>query len=175
MAEEKKKEADGKAEDGKKKKKGLPPIVMVAIGAIVGGAGVVFAVPPKEKVVKVEEPHYEVIDVRHPDEIQHEFNPKSRGAGRGIARMSFKFVYSVREDLEPKAFALIKEHWEEGKAAALDVFANRSIEELNSEAGRRMLEKDMIDELDRALFPAAKKDEKIARVTRVIWQKRLFQ
>ena len=35
MAEDKKKE-DGKAEEGKKKK-GLPAVVMIAIGAVVGG------------------------------------------------------------------------------------------------------------------------------------------
>ena len=175
MAEEKKKEADGKAEDGKKKKKGLPAIVMVAVGAIVGGAGVVFAVPPKVKIEKVQEKPHELIDVKHPDEILHEFNPKSRGAGRGIARMSFKFVYTVRDDHVDEAFEQIKEHWEDARSVTLDVFANRSWEELNSEAGRRMLEKDLIDELDRALFPAAKNEPKIARVTRVNWAKRLMQ
>lgn len=173
MAEDKKKDGDGKADDGKKKKKGLPPIVMIALGAIVGGAGVVFAVPPKEKVVKVEEPVYELIDVRHPDEITHEFNPKSK-AGRGIARVSFKFVYTVREDLEKDAFALIKERWEEAKSNSLEVLANRSIEELNTDSGRRMLDKDLIDDLDRTLFPG-KKEDKVARVARLIWVKRLYQ
>ena len=51
MADDKKKEEQG-AEDGKKK--GLPAIVLIAVGAIVGGAGVVFAIPPK--TVEVEKP-----------------------------------------------------------------------------------------------------------------------
>lgn len=172
MAEDKKKEGDGKAEEGKKKK-GLPAIVMVAVGAIVGGAGVVFAVPPKEKVVVQEPKRFEIIDVTHPDVIEHEFNPKSK-AGRGIARFSFKFVYSVREDLEKDAFKLIQDNWETAKSNALDVLANRSIEELNSEAGRRILTSDLIDDLDRSLFPG-KKEDKIARVERVIWVKRVHQ
>lgn len=172
MAEDKKKEGDGKAEEGKKKK-GLPAIVMVAVGAVVGGAGVVFAVPPKEKVVVQAPKRLEIIDVTHPDVIEHEFNPKSK-AGRGIARFSFKFVYSVREDLEKDAFKLIEENWETAKSNALDVLANRSIEELNSEAGRRILTSDLIDDLDRSLFPG-KKEDKIARVERVIWVKRVHQ
>lgn len=171
MADDKKK--DGDKAEGAKKKKGLPAVVMIAIGAVVGGAGVVFAVPPKEKIVHVEEKVPEEIDVKHPDEIMHEFNPKSK-AGRGIARITFKFVYTVREDLEKDAFESIKEHWEEGKASTLEVLSNRSIEELQSEAGRRVLEKDLIDDLDRTLFPG-KKDEKIARVSRVMITKRLFQ
>lgn len=175
MAEEKKKEADGKAEEGKKKKKGLPAIVMIAVGAIVGGAGVVFAVPPKEKIVKVEEKPHELIDVRHPDEIQHEFNPKSRGAGRGFARVSFKFVYTVRDDLVDQAFEQIKAHWEDAKSLSLEVFSNRSYEELQSESGRRVLEMDLMHELERAFFPTAKGEAPIARVTRINWQRRLMQ
>lgn len=172
MAEDKKKEGDGKAEEGKKKK-GLPAIVMVAVGAVVGGAGVVFAVPPKEKVVVQAPPHFEVVDVTHPDVIEHEFNPKSK-AGRGIARFSFKFVYSVREDLEKDAYALIKDNWETAKSNVLEVLSNRSIEELNSETGRTLLMSDLVDDLDRSLFPG-KKEDKIARVERVIWVKRLYQ
>jgi flagellar basal body-associated protein FliL len=172
VAEDKKKEGDGKAEEAKKKK-GLPAIVMVAVGAVVGGAGVVFAVPPKEKVVVQVPKHFEVVDVTHPDVIEHEFNPKSK-AGRGIARFSFKFIYSVREDQEKDAFELIKENWETAKSNALDVLANRSIEELNSEAGRQILASDLVEDLDRSLFPG-KKEDKIARVERLIWVKRVYQ
>ncbi len=172
MAEDKKKEADAKAEGGKKKK-GLPPIVMIAIGAIVGGAGVVFAIPPKVKEVKVAEPVYEQIDVIHPDQITQQFNPKSK-AGRGVGSVGFKFVYTVREDQEGEAFELIKSHWEEASSKVLDVLTNRSMEELQSDAGLRSLEKDVIDELDR-LFFGIKKDGKVARVSKLIWQKRLFQ
>jgi flagellar basal body-associated protein FliL len=169
---EEKKEADGKAEGGKKKK-GLPPLVLIAVGAIVGGAGVVFAVPPK--TVKVAEPVkvYETLDVTHPDLIQHEFNPRTK-AGKGIGRVALKFVYRVREDLEETAFEQIKEHWELANSNVLLLLKTRSMEELQSESGVRMLEKDIIDDLDRTLFPEHD-GQKIARVSRVMWSKWLMQ
>ena len=172
MAEDKKKEADGKAEDGKKKKKGLPPIVLIALGAIVGGAGVVFAVPPKVKEVVKEEPHFEEEDYTHPDPIKKTFNPHTR-AGKATARVEFKFVYTARSDHETQAFDQIKQNWESALHGTLMLLMNRSMEELRSETGMRILEKDMIDELDRVLFP--KGADKVARVTRVMWVDWLFQ
>ncbi|HEX5054021.1 MAG TPA: hypothetical protein VFZ65_19740 [Planctomycetota bacterium] len=171
MAEEKSKEGDGKVETGKKKR--LPAIAMVAIGAIAGGAGVVFVVPPKTVEVKVEAPVHEYVDVTHPDAIQHEFNPRTR-AGKGIGRVQLKFVYTVREDLEGQAFEQIKEHWEQANSNMLKILKSRSMEELQSEAGVCMLEKDIVDDLDRTMFPAVH-GKKIARVTRVMWSKWLMQ
>ncbi|MFK7739082.1 MAG: hypothetical protein AB8H80_02075 [Planctomycetota bacterium] len=168
MADEKKKEEEG--EEGKKK--GLPPIVMIAIGALVGGAGVVFAIPPKTVEVPVEEPHYEDIDVTHPDVIKKEFNPRTR-AGKGVARVSFKFVYTVREDLEHDAYEQIKSKWDEANSRALLLFKTRSMEELTSEAGIRLLEHDLIEEMDKVLFGDS--EEKLAKVTRVMWIDWLLQ
>ena len=172
MAEEKTKDADPKA-DGGKKKKGLPPIVMIAIGAIAGGAGVVFAVPPKTIEVKEEVKIPETIDVTHPDLIQHEFNPRTK-AGKGIGRVALKFVYRVREDNEEAAFELIKQNWEQANSNVLLILKTRSMEELQSESGVRTLEKDIIDDLDRTLFPGDAKT-KVARITRVMWSKWLMQ
>jgi flagellar basal body-associated protein FliL len=171
VAEEKKKDADAKVDGGKKKR--LPPVVLIAIGAIVGGAGVVFAVPPKVKEVKVEEPHFELVDVTHPDPVKKTFNPRSR-AGKGTARVEFKFVYTVREDREGEAFDAIKTNWEQANSNTLMLLKNRSMEELQSDLGMRTLEKDLIDELDRVLFPG-KADAKVARVSRVMWGDLLFQ
>ncbi len=171
MAEEKTKDADPKAGAGKKK--GLPPIVMIAVGAIVGGAGVVFAVPPKTIAVKEEVKVPQTIDVTHPDLIQHEFNPRTK-AGKGIGRVALKFVYRVREDMEDTAFQQIKEHWEQANSNVLLILKTRSMEELGSESGVRTLEKDILDDLDRTLFPGEQKT-KTARVTRVMWSKWLMQ
>ena len=172
MAEDKKKEGDAKADEGKKKK-GLPPIVLIAVGAIVGGVGVVFAVPPKTVEQKHEEPVHHDIDVLHPDPLKKTFNPRTK-AGKGTARIEFKFVYTVREDLEGEAFKLIKENWEQANSDALMLLKRRSMEELQSDTGMRILEKDLIDELDRALF-AKPGTERIATVTRVLWGDLLFQ
>lgn len=172
MAEEKKKDGDGKPDDGKKKK-GLPPIVLIALGAIVGGAGVVFAVPPKVKEVKVEPPHFADVDITHPDSIKKTFNPRSR-TGKGTARCEFKFVYTVREDREHEAFAAIKENWEQANSNALMLLKNRTMEELNSELGMAAFQKDLIDDLDRTFFGRSGPD-RVARVSRILWGDLLFQ
>lgn len=172
MAEEKTKTADSPAE-GANKKKGLPPLVLIAVGAIVGGAGVVFAVPPKTIEVAQPVKVYETLDVTHPDPIQHEFNPRTK-AGKGIGRVALKFVYRVREDQEAAAFEQIKEHWELANSNVLLLLKTRSMEELQSESGVRMLEKDLMDDLDRTLFPE-QNGVKLARVSRVMWSKWLMQ
>lgn len=172
MADDKKKEGDAKAEDGKKKK-GLPAIVLVIAGAIVGGAGVVFAVPPKVKEVQVPAPVYELVDVTHPDAIKKTLNPRST-TGKGTARVEFKFVYSVREDRETEAFERIKGNWELANSRTLMLLKNRTMRELQSEDGITALEKDLVDELDRTLFPG-KSGEKVARVERILWVDLLFQ
>lgn len=171
MSDDKKKDADPKAEEGKKKK-GLPPIVMIAVGAIVGGAGVVFAIPPKTVEVKVEEPVYEVVDVKHPDKISVTFNPRTK-AGKGTARCVFKFTYRVREDLEDQAFEQVKANWEQAGSNALMLLRKRSMEELQSETGMQILAADMIADLDRTIFAGA--EPRIAKVVNVIWIEWLFQ
>ena len=172
MADDKKKEPEAKADDGKKKK-GLPAIVLVIAGAVVGGAGVVFAVPPKVKEVPVPAPVFEIVDVTHPDPIKKTLNPRST-SGKGTARVEFKFVYSVREDRETEAFDRIKANWELANSKTLMLLKNRTMRELQSEAGIVALEKDLVDELDRALFPG-KPGEKVARVERILWVDLLFQ
>ena len=170
MAENDKKDAEQK--DGKAKK-GLPPIVLIAVGAIAGGAGVVFAVPPKVVEVKEAPKPLEILDVTHPDPIKKEFNPRTR-AGKGLGRVALKFVYSVREDRVDEAFERIKENWEQANSNVLLILKARSMEELQSEGGARMLERDLIDDLDRTLFPGDEHD-KAARVTRVLWSEWLMQ
>ncbi|MCA8973342.1 MAG: hypothetical protein KDC98_01405 [Planctomycetes bacterium] len=170
MADNKKKE-DGKDEEGKKK--GLPAIVLIAAGAALGGVGVVFAVPPKVVEKEVEAPHFELVDVIHPDVLEFTWNPTSR-TGKTIAVFKFKFVYTVREDLEKTAFEQIEERWLLSKSNLLMILNSRSVEELRSEAGLRMVERDMIDDLDRTLFHGHG-GEQVAKVSRILWDKTLFQ
>lgn len=166
-----KKDGDGKDDDGKKKK-GLPAIVMIAAGAVLVGAGVVFAVPPKVVEVEVHKPEVEVVDVIHPDVVEFTFNPSSK-TGRSVASFKFQFVYTVPEDRQTDAFAQMKERWLLAKSNLLQILDSRNVEELRSEAGIRMLEKDMIDDLDHTLFKGH--TDEIAEVTRILWVKRLFQ
>lgn len=173
MSEEKKKEGDAKAEGAKKK--GLSPMVLIAVGAIVGGAGAVLAIPPKTVEVKVEKPKPKALDLLHPDEILHEFNPRVK-AGKGMVRLSFKFRYDSREDLEEKAFEQLKEHWEEAKSVTLLLFRERGLEELQSSAGMKVLEKDLVEALDHTLFPIdPHTKQKYGKVTAIVWGKLLHQ
>ena len=171
MADDKKKEGDGKEEPGKKKS--LSALIFVAAGAAVGGIGVVFAVPPKEVMVEVVEPHYEVVDIIHPDLYELTFNPISK-TGRGLASFKFRFVYSVREDLEEEAFKLIEERWHDSQSNLIKILIVRSYEELRTESGIAMLERVVLEDLDRTLF-AGHDGEKIAKIERLQWDKILFQ
>ena len=171
MSEDKKKDGDAKAEAGKKKK-GLPPIVLIVVGAIVGGAGAVFAIPPKTVQVEVKPVQHQMLDLLHPDAIQHEFNPRTK-AGKGMVRVSFKFRYTVRDDNEAAAFETLKKRWEEAKHSSLLLLKQRSMEELQTDAGIQVLQRDLIENLDQMLFPAGK--DKVAKVTMVLFDKWLMQ
>ncbi len=169
--------ADKKKDEGQEaegKKKGLPAIVLVAVGAALGGVGVVFAVPPKVVEVEVEKPVLQEWDIQHPDVLEFVFNPVSK-TGRGTAKFKFQFVYRAREDLEHDAFERIKEAWTEAYSRVLTLLSQRSMAELRTEAGFRMAEKAILDELNRAIFPTLGEEEPIAEIVRLMWQQKLFQ
>lgn len=173
MSEEKKKEGDAKTEGAKKK--GLSPMILIVVGAIVGGAGAVFAIPPKTVEKVVEKPKPKALDLLHPDEIQHEFNPRTK-AGKGMVRLSFKFRYDTREDLEEQAYEQLKQHWEEAKSVTLLLFRERGMEELQSPPAVKVLEKDLIEALDHTLFPTDEHTKvKYGKVKSIVWVKWLGQ
>lgn len=170
MADDKKKEGDAKAEGAKKK--GLPPIVLIAVGAAVGGGGVVFLVPPKQVEVKVEEPVYEFVDLQHPDLMEFQCNPRT-SAGKAYLSAAFYFVYRVREDREAEAVEAIKASWDRARSHVLQLLKARTMQELNAENGQRVLAKDLVDELDATMFPG--KGDKVATVTEILWSKWMVQ
>lgn len=178
MAEEKKKDGDAKVAEGAKKK-GLPAIVLIALGAIVGGVGVVFAVPPKTVEKKVVEPPREDVDVEHPDKMEFKFNPQM-GTGSAFANVSFYFIYTLKhvskaeeEHKEAEAYELIKAHATRAKSNVLMLLKSRTKSDLQSEAGRRVLTADLIKELNASLFPG-KHGEHFA-VTDVLWENWMVQ
>lgn len=173
MSEEKKKESEAKPDDGKAKKKGLPALLFVVVGAILGGAGTVVALPKKSVEVKVEPPPLQFITLQHPDNMEFQFNPRTQ-AGRAYASVVFTFVYRVREDREDDSFESIKANWDRARSNVLLMLRSRSMTELNAENGQKILTKDLTDELDAALFPG-KKSEKVAQVTEILWSKWMVQ
>jgi flagellar basal body-associated protein FliL len=173
VADDKKKEADAKAEDGKKKKKGLPPVLLIAVGAALGGVGVVFGVPPKQVEVHVPEVVHTFTPIQHPDLLEFQFNPRAQ-AGKAYASVSFYFVYVARDDREEAAFEAIKTNWDRIRSRVLELLSNTSVSDLNAENGKRMLAKALVDDLDATIFPG-KADEKVAKVSEVLWAKWILQ
>jgi flagellar basal body-associated protein FliL len=175
VADDKSKDKDGeaKADVVKKKGKGLSAVVLVATGAVLGGAGVTFALPPKRVEVKVPAQAHELVDVQHPDLMEFQFNPRTQ-SGRAFASVGFYFVYRVRDDRENEAFESIRANWDRAVSNALQLLGARTLTELAAENGKRVLGKDLADELDASLFPG-KKNEKVAQVTEVLWRRWILQ
>lgn len=161
MAEDKKKEAEAKAEGGKKK--GLSALVMIAVGAVIGGAGVVFVVPPKKIEVPVAKPALRIQPIKHPDVLEITFNPQT-DAGKGFASIKFKFTYEVREDLVATAEQQVVDHWDRARQNCLFMLCGRTVRDLQG-PNKQALAKDLMDTLDKALFPDD--EHKVAHVTEV--------
>lgn len=178
MAEKDKKEAAKKEPAPKeaeapKARKGIPALILVAVGAMIGGAGTVFALQPKKVEKKQEKPPVKQIQVQHPDLMEYVFNPRTE-TGKAAASVSFYFVYEVAEDREKEGFEQIKANWDRARGRCMLTLKSRMVKDLNSESGLQVLAKDLIVELDACLFPTSKGD-KVARVTEVLWAKILTQ
>lgn len=169
MADDKKKEGDGKEAP----KKGKSPLIMIVVGAVLGGAGVTFALPPKEVEVKHEEPVLQSAPVHHPDLMDFKFNPRTQ-AGKGYAHISFYFVYTVREDLEAAALKAVEANWPRAYSNVLELLMARTKTELDAENGRTVLRRDLEGVLDSAFFPAHG-EEKVATITEILWKDWLLQ
>lgn len=161
MADDKKKDADAKGDGGKKK--GMPAIVLVAVGAALGGAGVVFAVPAKKVEVRVEKPAPKIQPLRS-DPVDMTFNPLT-DAGKGFASLKFKYVFEMLEGEEEQAKKLIEARWDSARSDCLIMLGSKRMNELQTESGKRVLCADLLATLDKALFP--EDGHKFARVTGV--------
>lgn len=171
MAEKDKKDAPKEGEPAKKK--GLPAIVLVAAGAMLGGGGVVFLVPPAKVEVPVEKPVLKHIQVQHPDLMEYVFNPRTE-AGKAVASFGLYFVYEVREDRETEAFEQIKTNWDRARSHCLVLLSARTLKELQGENAKRILAHELAEELDATLFPGPT-DQRVARVVEVLWSRYMTQ
>jgi len=160
VADDKKKDAEGTPG----KKKGIPAIVMVVVGAIAGGAGVVTMLPPKtvEVVKEPEQITYERIWLK--EEIPHAFNPK--GSTHRLATFAFKIEYTVRTELKEQALERIKARKVLAESVSLDLLQRRTPEELQHADAKAILRDELRQELDRCIFGEVGKDP-IARVSAI--------
>jgi flagellar basal body-associated protein FliL len=172
MIEDKQKDGEAKATAAAPKKRRWPTI-LVAAGACVGGAGVVYALPPRSVEVLAPAFEHAIVDVKHPDLIDIKFNPRTQ-AGKAYAQMSFRFVYRVREDQEDAAFESIKANWDRGRSACLFLLKALTMAELTAENGPVTLAQELVEELDHVLFPGDRA-AKVATVTEVMFQDFIIQ
>lgn len=164
-----------KAKEGDKqaapKKKGLPPIIMIAVGAIVGGAGVVFFSPKPKPVVHEapKEPEYE--EVQFEDKMTFSFNPRSE-RGRGQGKLSFFFVIKMKKDPkdEEKVKHLVKDGWERARSRVFEILTTQSVTGLQSSEGKLQLRRLITDELSVTFF---RKGEAV--VTTIYWDEFFIQ
>lgn len=179
-----------------KKKSGLLPILLVAVGAAIGGAGVVL-LSPKPKPVEHGPPAPEIVAYEHPAVLEFTFNPQVK-RGYKTARVEFKFVYEADrkavegehaaaggegaggghggggepagpEHLAPVPQA-IKTYWNKASARCFEVLSSQDVETLTTPDGKKYLKRLLIDELDATLFP-----DKQARVIDVYLMKVFVQ
>lgn len=158
-----------KAKEGDKpaapKKKGLPPVILIAVGAILGGAGTVFLLPKPKPVVHEapREPEYE--EVQFEDKMAFTFNPKTE-RGRGNGKVAFFFVVKMKKDVkeEEKVKKLIKAGWEGARSRVLEILTAQTTATLGSSEGKMQVRKLIADELAVNFF---RKGE--ATITTIYW------
>ena len=149
MAEEKDKAEN--PEDGKKKGS-MMPLILVAVGAALGGGGVVMMTPAATDDAHHEAPPKKLKVVHHPDLMSFVFNPvKKRGSM--TARVGIKFDYLVYEDHVDAAFEKIKIGWDKANDRCLTVLTQFSAAELQTDQGKKILRRRLVDELTMVFFP----------------------
>lgn len=165
MAEEETTEEEAKP----KKKGGIMPLILVAVGAGLGGAGVVF-MSPKPEVEKPKGPPAPVYEhVEHPDKFEINFNPRT-DRGRASGQVYFQFVYKMNKHDEAKVLEAIKTNWTRVNSRCLVIFSSKSVKDLMTPQGKQDLKKQLVDELTLTFFPEGE-----AEVDDILWVKFMVQ
>ncbi len=165
-----------KKEEGEGKKKGpIIPLILVSIGAALGGGGVVMFTKPPEKHVDNKPKSKEYLKVKTKDEMSFIFNPvKERGTTS--ARFRLKFVYLVEKKNKDKAHESLKNRWDLAYDRCLEVLTGSNAKELKSPEGKQGLKRRLVDELTIMLFPEDPKTEaRVAQVEMVLFLEYFFQ
>lgn len=163
MADEK--EAKPPPEGEGKKKGGIKPMLFLVAGAVVGGAGVVFMVPPKEVVKVIGPPQAEIEQVELPDLWEFTFNPRV-DRGYKVAQVSFYIVYKQDKHKEEQVSKTLKTNWNRAYSRCMEVLKNTPPTTLGTMDGMQKLRAKLRDELSASLFP-----DSIATVDDILWKK----
>ncbi len=161
MAEDKEKQ-EGENEEGKKK--GLPPIVLVAVGAILGGGGAALMAPAPVEHKEPEEPQPDYQLVENPDVIKLHFNPRQE-RGSKMAKVEFQFVYKLDMNHQKDVMESMKNHWNQMYSRVLLLFSRQTAQALNDPDNRPHIENELIREMSASLFPDGE-----AVVKQILWK-----
>lgn len=172
MADDKKK----KEGDKEGKKKGLPPIVLVAIGAALGGAGMVVMSPTP---APVESQHLPIVPVKVLTEVdktvEHSFNPNT-DRGKSMASVSFRFNYVTLEPDSAAAEEAVKHNWDRMSSSVLLLLSAQTPEQIKSTKNSLHLEKQLREAMTLSLFPPQEGEKTgIAVVKEILWRKKFVQ
>lgn len=161
MADEKKK-PEGEEAEGKKK--GLPAIVLVALGAAAGGAGTVFMSPKQVEDHGPVEPTPDFQLKEHPDVVKLHFNPMQE-RGSNLAKVEFHFVYKLDVNREEEVLEAIKTNWNQMFSRVLFRLRRETPNSLRDQDANDLLAHDLISEMSLALFPEGQ-----AVVKDIVWK-----
>lgn len=153
MAEEKEK-AEG-AEAPAKKSKMVPILlgVVLVVGAAIGT--VAFVLPKKQEVVKVPSID-EFTAIQYPQKIKWTWNLSSKGMTR-MGVLGINFEYRTRDPL--LASQAIERNYSRMYGEVRVMLADKSPEDVEGGAGLRQLKLELLDILDRSLFPENEETE----------------
>lgn len=159
------KEAKPAPEGEGKQRAGMKPVLFLAAGAVLGGAGVVFMAPPKEVVKMVGPPQVEIEQVELPDLWEFTFNPRVE-RGYKVAQVSFYIVYKQEKHKEAQVTKTLKTNWNRAYSRCMEVLKNTPPTTLGSMDGMQKLRARLRDELSASLFP-----DGVATVDDILWKK----
>lgn len=171
MAEENEKQEEGE----KSSKKKLPALVIVMVGAVLGGTGVVlFTDKPEPKSTLTEVVARDPIPWAPNDvELHFRFNPQTE-RGKAFGQISFTLSFLVQPGKLEEAKELVATRLIQARSYCLELLSSRSVRELKSSEGKTQLKRLLKDELTYTLFPGFKGD-RIAKVEDIFWTSFLIQ
>lgn len=168
MADAKNEETDP-APPATTRRKLLPMLALLAVGAIGGGAGAVLMMPkPDQQSSGPPQPQIEI--VHYPDKIVHMFNPRVE---RGTKSVRLGFTLDVQLDLRRRTEieALIRTHWDRANSRVLMLLKDQPLQTFTSGAdGMRKLAHEMATELTATMFPAGE-----AKVVDIVYTDMMVQ
>ncbi len=155
-----------------KKKGRFMPVILAALAAGLGGAGVVLLTSPS---VKKEEtgarlPEYQLVE--HEDIMKFLVNPQTERGGRITARIGFRFVYKRDKHKAKRTLRSIKDYWNKAYSRCLMVISNQDVKFLSTAEGKQTLRRALVGELTLTLFPPP---DKIAIVQNILWTEYFLQ